>query len=45
MEQQTPPQDVITGCLLRIALCLLAVLVFVILGLGVMLGIVLAATL
>lgn len=43
MEQQTPQPDLITGCLLRIALCLLALIVLVILGLGVMLGIVLAA--
>jgi hypothetical protein len=43
MEQHTPQPDIITGCLLRIALGLLTLLVLVILGLGVVLGIVLAA--
>lgn len=43
MEEHRPSPDIITGCLLRIALFLLALLVFLILGLGVMLGMVIAA--
>jgi len=44
MKEETPSSDRITGCLLRIALFLLALIVILILGLGVMIGIVLAAT-
>lgn len=42
MEYQTPKQDIVTGCILRIMLCLLALIGFVILGLGIVIGIVIA---
>lgn len=42
MEYQTPTQDSFTGCILRVMFCLLALIGFVILGLGIVIGIVIA---
>lgn len=42
MESQTPTQDLFTGCILRVILCLLALIGFIILGLGIVIGIVIA---